>query len=476
MDLMFIKRITRLLYILLFTVAYSGEVSAFFKSEESDTVKLISEINQSNAEEIAKAYRSNGGVVNHDFLVQASNNIFFEKYHFKKNFTATLIEFIDATTFKLSQFDENTFFQSTIFRQSTSFEWSVFNGEVNFSHSRFYGTVNFYRSTFYGDTISFYGANFYEVTDFSDALWAGKVDLSNMTVSDQISFYGDQFQKNVTFYNSHFEGDVDLSYVVFNKNVDFSRASFSGTLDFSGAQFVGKTNFYSTKLPQVLNLSGVHQIDSIIDLTKATSRAYGDKIKINLLGANISKIRINYQDFVLYFPLNTSDKDITTVYAALLNDFSHRGLHEDYKKLAIEQKRYEFNKNDQWMMNIIEHYWWDYGFDKGRIFIWITIFILLYTVINNFFVIWLMENVFSVTFLMPLCKRMPVHKNILVRYVLSFPLSLIYTVVIFFSGILGFKCEFTYFKSDRVLVNIYIFFTMATGLICAMFILNYLIK
>ncbi|WP_286267451.1 pentapeptide repeat-containing protein [Thalassotalea atypica] len=445
-------------------------------AEDSHAIERLANLSQLNADKLALNYQSIGAVIADDYSVLRDEISNYQKYHFDGSFSAVLADFSQSINFSLVQFHKDALFKSTKFRHDVKFEWAKFKGEANFSHSRFYGEVGFYQSGFEGHSVSFYGSQFSGETDFSGSVFDGAFDFSNITAYQSITYYNSQFNKEATFYNSRFNQQVDLSHSTFRGDVSFSRAIFIRYLNLEGVKFMGRINFYGARLPEKLNLTGLHELEHILDLTVAKPPAYGEQTAINLLGANINKIKINYQDFKLYFPSNTTAKNRSDVYAALLNDFEQRGMYEDYRKLSIEQQRYDFKINNQWLRDKIEHYWWDYGFDRGRIFVWIAIFILLYTAINNFFVIWLMENAFAVTFLLPLIKRMPAHKNILIRYVMSFPLCLIYTIVIFFAGILGIKYEFTHFRSDHVLVNVYIFFTMATGLICAMFILNYLIK
>ena len=59
-----------------------------------------------------------------------------------------------------------------------------------------------------------------------------------------------------------------------------------------------------------------------IDLTHTKLRHHNTKTKINLIGADLDKITLNYADFKLYFPKYTSHDLKVQTYNKLLNHFA----------------------------------------------------------------------------------------------------------------------------------------------------------
>jgi uncharacterized protein YjbI with pentapeptide repeats len=449
-------------------------------------VERLQEISRLNADNLADKLTPHK---NSKIQTQWSNQkvalpLAYDNAQISDVFHAEQSEFANTLSFQLSRFEQGVLTPGSIFYKDINFQWAQLSKNTVMSYSVFKGTVNFYNAIFLGKEANFYGvtfdqsvwfkdADFKSPTDFSDAKFAGDLQNTNQVNAD---FQNAVFRDTVKFNGANFSTPASFSNVTFQDNVNFSNATFGYSVNFSNASFNGKTNFYNTKLPVYLDFSHIIHINNKIDLTTTSSSAFGERTKINLVNSRIDKILINYNQFELYFPDNASHKQIAYVYESLLNSFKNRGLNKDYRELYIEYEHYKYDLNEQSYMALIQDWWWDYGFAKERIFIWIGAIIGIFTLINNLFIMWLMRYAFEVSFLTPYCQNTNVQDNRFVQFMQNIPVSLIYTTVIFFGSLLGFKREFTYFKNHHILVNVYLFTIMVTGLVCAMFILNFLVK
>jgi uncharacterized protein YjbI with pentapeptide repeats len=454
---------------------------------DNDTyIKRLQEISQQNADNLANKLTPHK---NNKIQTQWSNQkveapIHYDNAEIKEIFQAEQSEFKNTISLQLSRFKKGILSPGSIFHRDINLQWAQISNTAVMSYSIFVGTVNFYHAIFSGKEANFYGVhfkqavwfkdtNFKSPADFSDAKFGGDGKKLNQVNAD---FQNATFRNTVQFQGANFSTAASFSNVTFQDNVNFSNANFGYSVNFSGVSFNGKTNFYNTKLPVYMDFSHIIHINNKIDLTTASSSAFGERTKINLVNSRIDKILINYNQFELYFPDNASHKQIAYVYESLLNSFKNRGLNKDYRELYIEYEHYKYDLNERSYMALIQDWWWDYGFAKERIFIWIGAIIGIFTLFNNLFIMWLMKHAFEVSFLTPYCQNTNVHDNRFVQFMQNIPVSLIYTTVIFFGSLLGFKREFTYFKNHHILVNVYLFTIMVTGLVCAMFILNFLVK
>jgi hypothetical protein len=130
-------------------------------------------------------------------------------------------------------------------------------------------------------------------------------------------------------------------------------------------------------MPDILDFSNV-KITEEVDFSKA--KKVDSICKINIYGTDISKIKLRYEMFKLYFPKkdNIPFELQANVYEQLLNNFKKNGYIRSYEKLDKEYKElYYIEKGGMYkIVNLFQKYWWGYGYDK--------LSILLYTI--GFFV------------------------------------------------------------------------------------------
>lgn len=398
----------------------------------------------------------------------------FERAVFKEGCSAVLARFEGPTSFSLARFDGPVELSSTTFFMTTSFKWAAFNAAADLSHAQFQAAVDFYSATFVGP-VDLFNGRFNAPAGFQKVELRDRVDFTGTALREGVSFYQATFQGAVSFRGAELLGEADFSSAQFHGAVDFSRTRFQDKLSLAEAYFGGPVTFSNAHLPATLDLSGLTDINGVIDLTKASPPSGGQKCRVNLVGSDIDKINIDYDRFELFFPPDTSPRDILDVYEGLLSNFKKRGQEKSYRAASIELEQYKYARDDRWLMNEIERHWWDYGFEKERIFVWIGVLISAFTLVNNLFFAWLLENAFQVEFLLPYVRRPPDEENPVIRFVLNLPLALMYTAILFLGSLFGFSREVSHFRSHWLPVNIYLFFIMAAGLVCTMFILNFIV-
>jgi uncharacterized protein YjbI with pentapeptide repeats len=386
----------------------------------------------------------------------------FLQSHFFVSPIMTLSEFAVDADFSSTHFDYPVGFEWSIFRRASLFPYARFDGGVSFYGSLFSQKADFYRSQFNSVT-NFSSAHFLHHGNFSHVNFKDDVLFSKTHWNDDVSFSYAVFSKDGIFAGSRMQGEVDMRGALFAHRLDFSRAEFGGTVIFSGMV-----------LPKYLDLSHVVKISQGLDLT-GVKENFSSKCLINLVGADISKIKFRYGPFKLYFPDGSTHEDKVAVYEAVLKMLEQNGYMESYREVMIEYKRYSYRHKGLWATNLVQDYAWDYGFDPERIFYWILITVLFFTSVNALFYRKLVEKVMDVPFLSQHAHSQFIERNFALRYIFYFPVTFIYTVMILFSHLLGFKRDFTDFKSRSIWVNAYMMILLLVGISCSLLVLNYLI-
>jgi hypothetical protein len=145
-------------------------------------------------------------------------------------------------------------------------------------------------------------------------------------------------------------------------------------------------DFRFSQLPDTLDLSNV-TLKQELDLTRFPPTK---KIcMLNVYGADLSKIKIRYSNFKIFFPqylgLNFEDKIYT--YQELLNSLKKNGMFESYENLDKEFSAFQYEGKGNWygsILNWIDLRWWDYGYNKFLVIRNAVLFNLLFFLINIF--------------------------------------------------------------------------------------------
>lgn len=426
----------------------------------------------------------------------------FEKTKWKGMASFARNKFSAPVSFLKAEFRSYTLFADTFYR-ACNFDGAVFGSTVSFagasfSRTSFCGTtfdslVLFKRARF--DSIAvFHGSSFKHGSriDFEDAEFKGPVRFRNARLFGECDFSDVVFEKRAEFDSTYFDKKTDFSEASFhsvsfkkaefNSEVSFKDTYFSDTLSFNHASFRGNVFFNSeTRLPPYVDFSYVDWIEKTIDFTGCKT-ANNQMVRINLIGTDISKVKIDYLHFRLDFnQMNLDNKDdfekIAAVYKELLTNFDKNNLVSSYEILDKEFTglKYRHSMGSTWVkifspyfwLEKIDQMWWDYGYKKGYIFIW-TVVLLAFFSSGTYF--WYPKlKVIYPSRIMPYensgltYQKLPFRKRIYC--------AAIYTSIIFFS--LNVKLDAITWKPKRYLIFLVILY--ATGLICEGYIINYVL-
>lgn len=323
----------------------------------------------------------------------------------------------------------------------------------------FFGAKFDKEATFYKDTLD-------NVTSFSFAHFTDKANFRSTNFKRNISFALTKFDSAVFFTNAKFDSTANFNNALFNSRVYFNFATFSSNV-----------SLHYAKLPKYLNLSKV-KIEKEIDFTTCDYDS-GFICYINLLGAPINKIKLQYK----YFQLDwTNIDDIDTkqcIYEQLLAQTEQLGYMMSYEKLDKEYKKFKYlSIKKSKFRNFLDKFWWDYGYDKTLIFentfyLFLFFFIINYILIHNR----LVNRVYVIE------KFQNDNSGSLIkRFLFSnrFLYSLSYTATVFF----GLKFDFNKvnfernlkFSDLRFLNLIYLFSMYISGLVCLGYLVNFVLS
>ncbi|AHE67728.1 hypothetical protein Loa_02186 [Legionella oakridgensis ATCC 33761 = DSM 21215] len=223
-------------------------------------------------------------------------------------------------------------------------------------------------------------ANFTDVNFDENAIFTKAIFKDNTLFIDA-SFAGD-----ANFNETYFDGKTNFSRAIFQGDVTFNRAVFKEFASFSYAQFRGHVSLNHTELPKYFDFSYVTNIRDVINFNNSND-LYSYETSINLIGTDISKLRLDYSFFSLYFPEDTSDTDIRNVYEDLIKLQKDYGYDAGYKKIMIEYNTYTYMKNKQYIRYFFDKYLWNFGFDKTNLILIVIYIIIFFSLINSFFIL-----------------------------------------------------------------------------------------
>lgn len=265
------------------------------------------------------------------------------------------IRFKKAVKLNTNTFECNAIFKLSAFDTVCEVENSKFGSQTNFAASDFKGDLSFNRDTC-TDIAKFDNSNFYGTA----------------------SFIFSKFDKDVFFNNSHFSNYLDLSNLTLGNDctIHFDEANMPDTIDFSNNRNIEKTvDFTKFSLDEQSPLNPPH---------KKFKRYF-----INLEGSQISKIKIDYVHFRLFFypptekiPIEDRNEDREATYQQLLKNFQDHGQITSYKNLDIEYHLFLFDRQRLHWLGWFFYHWWQFGYAKEKIFKNILYLLCLFTLIN----------------------------------------------------------------------------------------------
>jgi len=478
-----------------------------------------------------KLIKSKGLSINTDSVINFSGThfdswAFFSDRHFRSWANFSDAQFNSPAIFTSAHFDSVADFSYAHFNSWAYFYGAEFNSRANLSHTDFDSLAYFSHTHFYLFA-DFFRSQFYSWADFSDAHFDILADFSGASFKAFAYFYNARFMVLADFSNAHFDTAANFRYAVFDSVADFTNVHFAALVDFQYAHFKKKIalrnlsvypkfrfDFNNTVLPDTIDLSNnpVLSVEllSTIDFTLADSldgeikptrtgfwKASVNLVKqyfypndpcfgpkkihwINFYNTDISRIKIDYSHFRLYFKdVDEQDKlhkelsyDIKeSIYEQLLKNFKDRGQDDSYERLDIDYRW--FKGRNAVLITGINDWWWRFGYEKWRIFIHSFLVIIFFSVVNFFLMHKLNDKNRGVYHMELIPEFLPlnVSKNTTYRLLRRLWFSIIYTSSIFF--LLTFKIDKIRFAK---LISLWIMFIYTIGLVCMGFIANLILQ
>ena len=344
-------------------------------------------------------------VRNAPFKVIIKNEADFEGVIFPKHADFSGVVFLENANFDNTilfhggfirdTFMKNVNFTSAIFNFGGAFKWGKFLEQADFSKASFQRMADFSSASFqqavFDRTFFWKEANF----DLSEFLHLPGKDSPTFMSFTRLNFDSVRF----SFNHTKLPDLIDFSYNPSIKNdIDLTLADFS-------------IDTVITKDKQNLLRSCSRVINGIAAIyidphsNDSERRIYH---KIRLFNSEIGKFHMDYAHFKLSFEdigADTAKKEsillkndkIDAMYENLLKNFKDRGQIDDAERLDLEYRWFKANRQNGWMKfwsGYIPDWWWRFGYEKGRVFVHIVIFLLLFAIFTCWFLPYLHTHVY----------------------------------------------------------------------------------
>lgn len=404
--------------------------------------------------------------------VEISSKVGFSLYYTHTLFEKPLViinsKVTNPANLNYSRFEDNVIIENTNFSQPLQVQLSLFNAPAAFKYSNFMKGALFYNSRFQS-FFELYRTYCTGICSWNNAYFNHNANFNYNNFIGDTHFNMAYFSKNASFKNSEFYQAANFSHVIFSNSVNFDNAIFDKDANFQGTTFNGQVSFNNTVFGGTLNLSHLI-LDTTLDLTNTKPLHYGEKIFINLLETDISKIKMDYINFSLIFPENALSSDKQLVYESLLHQFKTQGMEQNYNQLYKEYKEWSYLQTNSYLINIISKFWWGYGLEKERIPYWALLILIIFTSINASLYRQLAEFFPEI--------RLHRENNIkklpsIIHYFYCLPRALLLTIYICFGGVINIFT--TRFSTKSFWMSFYLFTMFTFGFICFLFVVQWII-
>lgn len=419
------------------------------------------------------------------------NHVFRNKADFRHSTFMSRSDFSNANfdsvaDFNFAYFNATADFTKTHFHSTAWFTKTHFDTKAGFIGAYFDSSADFNLANF-SSTAYFIAAYFNGKTDFTKTHFHSTARFTEAHFHSTAEFLATRFDSTVDFYATHFDRSANFKATHFNSTAVFWETRFDDTCSFKFAQFNDGVSFESDTLPEYLDFSNVTRIKNQIDLTRNIINPEYGICHINLTDASVEKFRFMYKGFRLWFPpSDTIDYEKkTNVYIQLLNVQKKEGFTESYEILDKEYKKLQYTDPDGpyskhkilgYALNWINKNWWGYGFNKELIITNVILILLLFSIINSFFLSHLTTHVYRNEKIKKMIDEQK-QRSLLRRWFVSLPYSLFYTAIIFFS--LKFDMEKLNYAENlngwKIFNLAYFVLLYLGGLVCLAYLANYVI-
>jgi len=378
---------------------------------------------------------------------------------------------------------KKTYIKNSIVHDVAYLNENTLNGKFTIYLSEFIKPFDI-KHTYIDDYFSIYSSRFDDRFNLSFSRINGSAWISSNQFSGATLFLNTSFLQDSHILNSVFENELNCAYATFNEVMEFDNNIFYGdvildgafmnnSLSFHNSIFYKELSLNNTLLPKYVDFSGVVIKGKRINLYHAKPSVPRQKIYINILNTDINQIDFDYINYRLFFPKEISHQQKLHIYSLLLGKFEKSGMTRSYETLYREFREYKLLHKNQYIMNYIDKYWWDYGLHKEIIYLWfLTIFIAL-TLLNCFFYDKLVSKYFNIHFLKKTKPSVICQINPILHYMYNIPRATLLTLFFVFATFLQVLTnEDRIFKSDQFLINTYVIIINCLGYVFILFVFD----
>jgi len=429
----------------------------------------------------------------YDFSLKPSDTLILSKVDTFKNkieinnkkirykFDMSGIVFMEDVDISFCTFNEKVYFYGTQFNKLFIANNTIFDGTIIFQNVRFMKSMQFNSAKFHligiddcriEEDASFFNAKFLGEVYFMNSIFNKGCYFQDSKFYFFTRFSGSVFTQSPMFWEAQFYDTVFFNYVKLMDGIDFQSTKISKYISLNSLETQGKIYFDNTYLPEYIDLSNIKS-KYPIDFNFINDSIKNKKYKINIYKTDLNNLILTDR-FSLWFDnyLNLDQKN--SIYKQLLEVLDHVGYRKVSKSIDIEYRGF-INKNYNGFFERIgfalNRIWWNYGYNKQRIFLISLILILLFSIPIYLKFDYFVDNAYKIDTLSKRFKDNRSIENKFTRYSLDYLVALLYTIFIFFNLKLSF--EKLSFKSYKGGLYILIIFTI--GLFCSAFIINLIV-
>jgi hypothetical protein len=344
------------------------------------------------------------------------------------------------------------------------------------------------------------------IANFSTVTFINSRNFNNLVFENSVRFNSSKFNSELMFHRVNFQKDVSFSATEFHGNTSFILNQFNFYADFSGVNGEGQLFFSESQMPNVINFSNIKNlkadfrdvfVDSLktrkisflnwIDADDSLSRVRQFKFSHQISKCIIDLKRTDLANIILpynHFWADTtgySYEGKTSLYEKLIKKCKEEGMDESVIGWSTELKKIENLHNFPtigYFLNWFQGIFWNYGYTKSLILLWILGAFLLFNLLNFFIYPELIRVYFNPKLgLKLIAKPLTQDAEAVIEILKKSPATrlrymLHYTGMIFF----GIKLEHTdmSFKNLRWVAILYLQFV--TGIILLGFALNFVVS
>ena len=134
-------------------------------------------------------------------------------------------------------------------------------------------------------------------------------------------------------------------------------------------------------MPAYTDLSSLKS-ERTIDFNFINDSTCLEDYKINIYNIDLEKLMLTNQ-FTLYFDDYLSIDIKNSIYKQLLDNQMKKGYKNVYKSFDLKYRKFineNYNHFSERLFYFINRIWWNFGYNKQRVFVWAIIFILIFSI------------------------------------------------------------------------------------------------